>query len=101
MPVIKAVKEPKKRVKEARSWEMGGKKTDSIDYSTPASDHVPILLKDESHLKGTMGGELGGVNGSSEDSEVRLTFNICLPYDIFVSTSLLILSVYILGTNSS
>jgi len=65
---VKAVKEPKKRVKEARSWEMGGKKTDSIDYSTPASDHVPIVLKDESHLKGTMGGELGGV-GTSEESE--------------------------------
>lgn len=65
-PVAKPTKEPKKRIKEARSWEMGGRKTDSIDYS--ASDNTPVVLKDESYLKGTMGGDLEGV-GNSDPSE--------------------------------
>ena len=50
---------------------MGGKSTEGIDFSTPAENgaHVNnVNLKDESHLKGTMSGDLTGV-GEEEDEE--------------------------------
>lgn len=70
-PTPVRVKEPgRKKGKEARNWEMGGKDTKEIDYSSPESQQnggvVPV--KDESHLKGTMSGDLSGIH-EEEDSE--------------------------------
>merc|ERR1719326_1214122 len=64
-----AATKPKKKGKEARSWDMGGKSTEGIDFSSPAENGAHNLnVKDESHLKGTMSGDLTGV-GEEDDEE--------------------------------
>ncbi|KAL5254907.1 hypothetical protein ACHWQZ_G014376 [Mnemiopsis leidyi] len=68
-----ASKTPKKKGKEARSWDMGGKSTEGIDFSAPVENgsHVTNAnLKDESHLKGTMSGDLTGVGEDEEDEDI-------------------------------
>lgn len=65
-----ATTKPKKKGKEARSWDMGGKSTEGIDFSSPAENGTHVNnanLKDESHLKGTMSGDLTGVGEEDED----------------------------------
>ena len=47
---------------------MGGKSMEEIDFSGPApttNGHI----KDESHLKGTMSGDLAGIGDGDEEEE--------------------------------
>lgn len=71
-PAAPPVKVPKKgkKGKEARSWDMGGKSTEGIDFSSEPQNGIQSAnLKDESHLKGTMSGDLNGVGDDWSESE--------------------------------
>ena len=60
---------------------MGGKSTEGIDFSAPVENgsHVTNAnLKDESHLKGTMSGDLTGVGEDEEDEDIYEEEEVCV-----------------------
>ena len=59
---------------------MGGKSTEGIDFSTPVENGTHVTnanLKDESHLKGTMSGDLTGVGEDEEEEEEVYDDEVC------------------------
>ena len=61
---------------------MGGKSTDGIDFSSPSDGAANLNLKDESHLKGTMSGDLSGFNEEEDDDDEEVSLRRLFPNSV-------------------